>query len=369
MRYLIGLLLLLSMLCSCQSSKRDKSVYHPVECAEFRLPLDTISLAECIANVSYIPLETPAEAFIYEADKVLVDDAYIYIADLRGDKIVVYDNEGKYLYCLDKKGNGPGEYLEMRNFTTDGERLYLIDNYHHKVFIYACKDGAFIGTKDMPLVADDLAYLADGKFLLGMMPMSERNMPHSNHLLFVVDADFQIIGRLLPYDPDERVPFAPLSFFTSDDDNVYFSSLFFDGFTAVPRSHPDNLYHIAVDFEKKIPADIRGNSNEIDKGGYQYLASTPVCCGNYWAADVLAGDYIQTCVYDRRRQRFMGNSETNAAGILFFPKAGYQGKFISYLADMEIYKELVSAGFPKADAKAEKSLMDEGAVLIVYAMK
>ena len=54
---------------------------------------------------------------------------------------------------------------------------------------------------------------------------------------------------------------------------------------------------------------------------------------------------------------------------MFFPKAGYQGKFISYLADMEIYKELMSAGFPKADAKAEKSLMDEGAVLIVYAMK
>lgn len=202
MRSISSFLLFIGLLYSCHPNIQESSVYHPVERAEFRLPLDTVSMAECISSIRYIPLETPPEAFIYEADKVLVDSGYIYIADLRGDKIVAYDNKGKYLYCLDKRGNGPGEYLEMRNFTTDGEKLYLIDNYHHKVFIYACKDGAFTGSKDMPLVADDLAYLADGKFLLGIMPMFERNMPHSHHLLFIVDTNFHIINKLLPYNPD-----------------------------------------------------------------------------------------------------------------------------------------------------------------------
>ena len=125
MKIISLLLLLIGLLYSCQPNIQESSVYRPVEQAEFRLPLDTVSMAECISSIRYIPLETPPEAFIYEADKVLVDSGYIYIADLRGDKIVAYDNQGKYLYCLDKKGNGPGEYLEMRNFTTTVKSFIL----------------------------------------------------------------------------------------------------------------------------------------------------------------------------------------------------------------------------------------------------
>lgn len=363
------ILLYIMLLCSCSTEEQRDAIYTPVDSIGFKLPIDTVYLRKMISDIDYISLETPEEAFIYEADKVIMDDKYLYVADFRGNKICVYENDGTYIHCLDKKGMGPGEYFELRNFTTDGDNLYIIDNYKHKVFIYKCDDGSFAGEKDMPIVADDIEYLSDGHFVLGLMPMSQRNIPHSRHLLFIVDPEFKIINRLLPYDEDERVPFAPMSFFKSDEENIYFSSLLFDGFTVIPRNNPDSLYHIAIDFEKRIPDKIRGNSDEIDKGDYQCLCSTPVCCQNYWSFQVDADGYIQTVVYDKNRRLLMANNEMDASKILYDPIASYGNKYITYLADAGIYDELLKIGFPRADETTEANLRNEGAVLIVYTMK
>lgn len=363
------ILLCIMLLCSCVSEKQNNKVYISKERIEFKLPIDTMSLCKRISDIDYISLETPEEAFVYEVDKIITDGRYIYIADFRGHKISVYSNDGKYIYSLNKRGIGPEEYLELRNFTIDGNNIYIIDNYKHKVLIYKCNDGSFAGEKDMPIVADDIEYLADGHFVLGMMPMYKRNMPHSRHLLFIVDSEFKIINRLLPYDKGERVPFAPMSFFKSDEENIYFSSLLFDGFTVIPRNNPDSLYHIAIDFEKRIPDKIRGNSDEIDKGDYQCLCSTPVCCQNYWSFQVDADGYIQTVVYDKNRKLLMANNEMDASKILYDPIASYGNKYITYLADAGIYDELLKIGFPRADKKAETNLENEGAVLIVYTIR
>ena len=363
------LFLLVVTLYACKQSGQHKMTYPITSRIEFRLPADTVSLPERIASIDYLLLSTPDEAYIYEADKIMFDDNHIYLADFRGHKIVVYNAEGEYVYTLDKKGSGPGEYLELRNFTTDGKHLYIIDNYRHKVFIYGCEDGTFVETKELPIVADDITYLTEGKFLLGLMPMFERNIPHSNHLLFIVNADFKITNRLLPYEGDKRIPFAPLSFFTSDEDNVYFSSLFFDGFTVIPRERPDSLYHIAIDFEKRIPEEIRSDGAEIDKGNYQYLYSTPVCCGDYYSFQIYSDNFLWTYVYDKRQKRLMTNSETNRNWGLYYPTASHRGKYITYLADADLYRELLKMGFPKADEAIEEKLENEGAVLIIYTMK
>lgn len=366
--YILWMIPLMLTVYSCKSDRTASMIYQSVDSIRFQLPVDTTSLAERIGRVEYITLETPKNAFIYEADKIEQDENRIYVADLRGDKIVAYDRNGRYLNCLDKKGNGPGEYLEIRSFTIDGKNLYIIDNYQHKVLAYDCSDFQFQWAKDLPIVADDIASLYGGKFLLGLMPMAKRNMPHSNHLLFVVNSDFEIISRLLPYPHKTHVPFAPLSFFNSDKDNVYFSSLLFDGFTIIPRTQPDSLHHVAIDFDNPIPDEIREDGDKIDKGKYQYLCTTPINCGTYWAFQALVDDYIQTFVYDRQKKLLMGVSETQAPHILYYPTASWKNQFITYLADTDIYEDLLRMGFPKADTDTEQALYKEGAVLLLYTM-
>jgi hypothetical protein len=41
----------------------------------------------------------------------------MYILDKRNSSIVMFDVNGNYLNQLDRRGNGPGEYLDIADFT------------------------------------------------------------------------------------------------------------------------------------------------------------------------------------------------------------------------------------------------------------
>lgn len=115
--------------------------------------VDSLSLADRVADISFLALENNDSALIYEADKIRFENGLIYFGDFYGNKVVVYDETGKYRFSINKRGQGPGEYLEIKSFTVDSQYVYVLDNYNHKVFMYDAFDGSFRQEKSLPLVA------------------------------------------------------------------------------------------------------------------------------------------------------------------------------------------------------------------------
>lgn len=332
--------------------------------------VDSLSLADRVADISFLALENNDSALIYEADKIRFENGLIYFGDFYGNKVVVYDETGKYRFSINKRGQGPDEYLEIKSFTVDSQYVYVLDNYNHKVFMYDAFDGSFRQEKSLPLVAWDIEALDNGHFLLAYVPlMNSVNMSHTNHQLFVVDSNFQIVKRLLPYAEEEKTALAYHTFFSLCDDDIIFASMLFDGYAVIPRSNVDSLYKVQIDFHHPVVPEHRKDTEEINKHSYEYLVEVPVVCGDYAVLQVPFEDYVNMYVYDRRDKKLMCNRFSDCRNALYFPVASYKGRFVSYLSDFLVYEDLVKAGFKQAPSAVEEQFKHEGSMLIFYTMR
>ena len=91
-----------------------------------------------IKHIQYIPLETSQGCLIGYVDKVLFRDQRIYVADFHQTMaLFVFDMNGKFLFKIAMRGNGPEEYISFKDFDiqSNGE-IYIFDQFGRKFLIY-----------------------------------------------------------------------------------------------------------------------------------------------------------------------------------------------------------------------------------------
>lgn len=98
-----------------------------------------------IKTVTFIPLETNKECMIGEVDKLLYKNNQFFIYDEHVTKSVfVFDDKGKYLYKVNRLGNGPGEYAEPMDMDLDDQgNIHVWDNGSKKMIKYRNQGTAF----------------------------------------------------------------------------------------------------------------------------------------------------------------------------------------------------------------------------------
>jgi hypothetical protein len=89
-------------------------------------------------HIRYIPLETSDECLIGSVDKTLIKNDKIYVADFHvAEAIFVFDMNGKFLFKIARKGQGPGEYISFRDFDiqSNGD-IYVFNPFQKMILIY-----------------------------------------------------------------------------------------------------------------------------------------------------------------------------------------------------------------------------------------
>lgn len=86
-------------------------------------------LSSLVKDFQIVPLETNDSSLILDIRKVMCYKDYIYILDKSTFRLLLFENNGKFIKQIGKRGQGPGEYLELLDFTIDtiGDRLLLAD--------------------------------------------------------------------------------------------------------------------------------------------------------------------------------------------------------------------------------------------------
>jgi hypothetical protein len=128
-----------------------------------------IDLTEFIDSVRFIRLETNDECLIGRIQNVIYYDGIYYIQDNFASSVFAFDETGKFIFKICKKGRGPGEYIKISRLLIDysKNRLLIYDNEMRKM-IYYTLDGNHI--KDIHHFSDkamitDIILLSDGSFL------------------------------------------------------------------------------------------------------------------------------------------------------------------------------------------------------------
>lgn len=104
-----GMLLMTS--CNQQIINRDSTV-----CKIDLKKTISPSFYDYFSRVEMIPLETSENSLIKYVGERIYHDSKYYILDTFQKKILVFDENGNFLYDINKYGNGPGEYTELYSF-------------------------------------------------------------------------------------------------------------------------------------------------------------------------------------------------------------------------------------------------------------
>jgi len=74
------------------------------------------SLFDYFSSIELIPLETSQDVLIAAISKIIFLDGKYYTHDPLQSIIHVFDHTGKFIFKIDKKGKGPGEYSHIEDF-------------------------------------------------------------------------------------------------------------------------------------------------------------------------------------------------------------------------------------------------------------
>ncbi|MGV8134240.1 MAG: 6-bladed beta-propeller [Mangrovibacterium sp.] len=113
-----------------------------------------------IKKIKFIPLETKDDCLIGSIGKIYRSTDLMYIKDNRYvKKILVYNNEGKYLKSIGNYGKGAGEFIGLADFTVDERknRLLVLDNQQRKVLTYDLDDGSCLNEMKINFWATNFA--------------------------------------------------------------------------------------------------------------------------------------------------------------------------------------------------------------------
>jgi hypothetical protein len=100
---------------------------------------------EIFKSVKIIPLETDSNYVVGGVSKLVESSQSLFIMDDRNNKIFRFNIQGKFLNKIGQAGNGPGEYLKVKDFAIDetSKQVAIYDVRGRKIIIYNF-DGTFI---------------------------------------------------------------------------------------------------------------------------------------------------------------------------------------------------------------------------------
>ncbi|WP_158712916.1 6-bladed beta-propeller, partial [Parabacteroides pacaensis] len=140
------LIFFLCIFFSCGKKNKKEYKYSSESTQIINIPdqLNITTHADSIfSTLSFVPLETTDECMITFVMNLKIIDSLIYINDgLK--RLLVFDSNGKFKYQIGSKGNGPGEYLEMRDYIIYKDRIEILD--FKKILTYSLT-GEYIKTK------------------------------------------------------------------------------------------------------------------------------------------------------------------------------------------------------------------------------
>ncbi len=106
-----------------------------------------VELSTIAKDIKVVPLKIPNNVFFGEVQKIKSNGNYLFIHDPDQTKTVTcFSKKGNFIFQLDKRGQGPGEYNSIFDFTPDREnkRLYTYDRDKEFIMAYKMPELTFI---------------------------------------------------------------------------------------------------------------------------------------------------------------------------------------------------------------------------------
>lgn len=264
MRFLSVILISL-FLCSC--TQESKMLLNDMTLLSLTdLSFDkTIKLSSFAESVEAIPLETTDESLIGEIKKVEYKNGPYYLRVTNGHmngRILVVSDTGKFLYKIDKVGQGRGEYIDMGDFSLTSQSNIKVYAWN-KVVTYD-SIGNYLYESSIPYYAHDAIALTDDYY---MMAHTSLRMGLNGYPLVVFNKKDEEQMKVLERSPIEVGKlgyFHGLNVFSSYNDKYFFNYSFCDTIFSLSNYRAKPLYYLDFGKYKVDYSDVNVDDKLMD---------------------------------------------------------------------------------------------------------
>ncbi len=212
-----------------------------------------ITFVALMDTLSSIQLEDTPDAYVAEASKIIEYNNKLFIFDMPNSKVLVFNEAGKYLYSIGRKGNGAGEYPMVYDFTINPDMgEVVIISHSSQVYIYA-EDGTF---KERKQISDTfflhITY-ADSEYVCSSTHIAvERD---NAYIIYTYNDKFEETGKYIPSLPIQVMDTQIFgSHLVSTGKSAYFLDVFVRKLYKIIGNKSEQL--LEFQFPNPIPNDI-----------------------------------------------------------------------------------------------------------------
>ena len=164
-RHIIYLITILFLLCACTHNKHESQHIQIIDLLSDAA--DSIGYSLFVDSIRYIPLEATDECLIGKIKDVYIGRERVFVLDAKTQTVWMFDRNGHYLNKLSRRGEGPGEYVNMQQFEVDekNRQLILLDIWTNKLLFYDW-EGTFLKDVRPEMTAMDFKILPEGDFVV-----------------------------------------------------------------------------------------------------------------------------------------------------------------------------------------------------------
>ncbi len=232
-----------------------------------------------ILSQKLVLLKGPTEGIspIYSVDKILVDSSYIFILDGKTNPLVyVYDKSGQFKTVVGGIGQGPTEYMTIRDFDISKDSIYIYDDRQKRIQVYNLNNFAFSRTINLEFRARGFSLLRNKSIIFASTKES------CNDQIIITDLNGSIKRGFLPFDDECRDQRRRSNIFQKNDQ---------EGILTYNRPEDNRLYFFSMDNGvMKDSFDLSGIEENV------YFSTTPVVI----------------------RDKIIGNCDTESLRSLYF---------------------------------------------------
>jgi hypothetical protein len=358
---------------NCNTKKEQPKVDVEVEVIDFfsfnKLEVEEIPIF-VIKNKKYIKLDgTNGDYLFKKIDKISIVDDRIYVLDRRLKKLIVFDTTGTGIGCVGKRGQGPGEYLQITDFSVnDRGDIYIIDGTadNDRLFVFD-RRRQFISVKRMPFEANVIQCLPDDKLLFGLAPWNKERKSASRKIA-ITNLELDIERVYGEYDEYVDINFGISHYlFINTGDRILYNKPI-DNYVYEFSLEGQLQKACFFDFGKKnVPNEYRKDiESNLDKfEHYCCLKNFAVVNDKYILGTLWDGAKTKIFIVDKNDKTvYLSKKEIADADNSNF--TGYcNNQIISYIYPGK-YDDIQATDFP-VDVKAH--VEDENFVLCLYTLK